>query len=85
MVDKPGICQSGWYVFGICQKKKPYAVYNAVNTCIGMWLKYESHRKVILLRISVYEVVYDKSGIPALHGKKAVYSRILIFFLLWYL
>ncbi len=33
---KPGICQINWYVFGICQKKKPNAVYNAVNTGFGM-------------------------------------------------
>ncbi len=36
IVNNPGICQSGWYVFGICQKKKPNAVYNAANTCFGM-------------------------------------------------
>ncbi len=36
MVGKPGICQSGWYVFGICQKKKSNAVYNAVNTYFDM-------------------------------------------------
>ncbi len=67
---KPGICQSSWYVFGICQKKKPNAVYNAVNTGFSMCLVYESHRKVILLQILVYKVVYDKSGIPALYKKK---------------
>ncbi len=33
---KPGICQSSQYVFGVCQKKKPNAVYNVVNTGFGM-------------------------------------------------
>ncbi len=37
---------------------------------------YESHRKVILLRITVYEVVYEYFGISALHEKK---SRILMY------
>ncbi len=46
---KPGIHQSDWYVFGICNKKKPNAVYSLVNSGIGIWLVYESHRKVILL------------------------------------
>ncbi len=33
---KTGICQSYWYVFGICQKKKPNAVYNLVNMGFGI-------------------------------------------------
>ncbi len=35
--------QSNWYVFSICQKKKPNAVYNAVN----MGLVYDWYMKVI--------------------------------------
>ncbi len=68
---KPGICQSGWYVFGICQKKNQNAVYKSVNMALSIWLVYESHRKVILLQIMVYKVVYEKTDITVLY-KKAV-------------
>ncbi len=33
---KPGIRQSSQYVFGICQKKKPNAVYSSVNSGLGI-------------------------------------------------
>ncbi len=33
---KPGICQSGWYVFGNCQKKKSNALYKSVNIGFGI-------------------------------------------------
>ncbi len=55
---------------GICQKKKPIAVYNAVNMGFGILLVYESHRKVIFSQTTVYRVVYEKFGIHALYKKK---------------
>ncbi len=33
---KTGICPSAWYVFGICWKKKPKAVYNSLNSGFGI-------------------------------------------------
>ena len=33
---KTGICPSAWYVFSIHQKKKPNAVYKAVNMGFGI-------------------------------------------------
>ncbi len=69
---KAGMCQSSWYVFGICQKKKPNAVYILVYFVFGIWMVYESHRKVIILQITVYKRVYENFGILALYKKKAV-------------
>ncbi len=65
-----GVCQSNQYVFGICQKKKPNAVYKALNMGFGIWLVYESHSKVIFLQTTVYRVVYEKFGIHAIYRKK---------------
>ncbi len=33
---KTGTIQSDWYVFGICQKKNPNALYNLVNMGFGI-------------------------------------------------
>ncbi len=51
------VSQSNWYVFGICWKKKPNAVHKAVNIGFGIWLVYESCRKVMLSQTTVYRVV----------------------------
>ncbi len=40
-----GVRQSNQYVFSICWKKKPNAVYNAINIGFGIRLVYVSHRK----------------------------------------
>ncbi len=65
-----GVRQSNWYVVGICQKKKPYELYNAVDMGFGIWLRNESHKKVIFSQTTVYRVVYEKFGIHALYEKK---------------
>ncbi len=71
-----GVCQSNRYVFGICWKKKPNAVYKAVNMGFGIWLVYESHSKVIFSQTAVYRVVYEKFGIHALYERKILYKDI---------
>ncbi len=75
-----GVRQSNWYVFGICQKKKPNAVYKAINMGIGILLVYESHSKVTFLQTTVYMVVHEKFGIHASYKKSRIKMYINLFF-----
>ncbi len=67
-------------MFRICQEKKKNVVYRSVNSGLGIWLVYKSHRKVILSRITVYKVVYDNSGISALYKNSSIKSYSNFFF-----
>ncbi len=77
---KSSIHQRDWYVFSICHIKFWNAVYKTVNSGLGICLVYENHRKVILLQIAVYVMVYEIFGISALHKKSRIKTYSDLFF-----